>query len=89
MKQALGAWYARIDTHLLLQDFVRSENEATLYLKLLAVREKLLMSTYVDNLLITRNDDNLLLEFKDYMQVEFEMSDLGLMNYFLSLEVYQ
>lgn len=49
-----------VDAHLLFQDLWKSENEATLCSKLLAYSKNLLVSIYVDDLLITRNDDNLL-----------------------------
>eukprot|EP01018_Ginkgo_biloba_P013677 Gb_30759 [translate_table: standard] len=44
---------------------------------------------YVYDLIYTRNNENMLREFSVAMKSEFEMTDLGLMNYFLGIEVTQ
>ena len=43
---------------------------------------------YVDNLILT-GDDNLIKSCKEDLAREFEMKDLGLMHYFLGMEVWQ
>ena len=43
----------------------------------------------MDDILVTRSNSQLLKKFKEQMKQEFEISDLGLMNYFLGIEVYQ
>ena len=48
-----------------------------------------IVSIYVDNLLIARNNEELIGDFKIEMLKGFEMTNLGLMSYFLSLEVKQ
>ena len=82
MKQAPRVWYSRIDSHLIQLGFRRSENEATLYLKQNEDGLKLVVSLYVDDMLVTGSNVRLLVEFKMEMQDVFEMSDLGIMNYF-------
>ena len=47
------------------------------------------MSFYVDDLLITRSNELQIEEFKQEMMHVFEMTDLGLMTYFLGMEVKQ
>ncbi|XP_068304332.1 uncharacterized mitochondrial protein AtMg00810-like [Pyrus communis] len=44
---------------------------------------------YVDDLIFTENDAKMFDEFKKSMMKEFEMTDLGLMHYYLGLEVIQ
>lgn len=46
----------------------------------------LIICLYVDDLLFTGNDDDMFKDFKSSMMIEFEMSDLGLMHYFLGIE---
>ena len=89
LKQAPRAWYSRIDAYLIKQGFRRSENEATLYVKCFENGKFIVVSLYVDDLLVTGGDSQLLLQFKQDMEREFEMSDLGIMKYFLGMEVYQ
>lgn len=44
---------------------------------------------YVDDLIVTREDPAEIGEFKRQMTNEFEMSDLGLLSYYLGIEVGQ
>eukprot|EP01018_Ginkgo_biloba_P040026 Gb_26864 [translate_table: standard] len=47
------------------------------------------MVLYVDDLLITGNDVSMILDLKKDLQMNFEMIDLGLLHYFLGIEVWQ
>jgi hypothetical protein len=88
LKQAPRAWYSRIDTHLIQLGFNRSENETTLYLKQNEDGLQLVISLYVDDMLVTKSNVKLLAEFKREMQDVFELSDLGIMNYFFGMEIH-
>ena len=89
LKQAPRAWYSKVDSHLLQCGFTRSENEATLYVKKAKNGDLLIVSIYVDDMLVTGNDPRLISEFKKEMEDVFEMSDLGHMTYFLGMEISQ
>ena len=69
---------------MLQQGFKRSVNQLTLY-----VKYGLIVSLYVDDLLVTGGDSESVLQFKVEMEKVFEMSDLGLMKYFLGMEIQQ
>lgn len=47
------------------------------------------VSVHVDDLFVTGNNEALLKEFKTRKMKAFEMTDLGLMAYFLGMEVQQ
>ena len=49
----------------------------------------LIVVLYVDDLIFTGNDDYLVENFKTVMKDEFEMTDMGLLRYFLGIEVEQ
>ena len=49
----------------------------------------LIVSLYVDDLLLTRNNARLVEDFKQEMMKGFEMTDLGLMTFFLGMEIKQ
>ena len=51
--------------------------------------EFLIICLYVDDLLYTGSSTEMLVEFKEAMFNEFEMTDNGLMSYFLGIEVKQ
>ena len=42
---------------------------------------------YVDDLIFTGNNSELISEFKREMAAEFEMTNIGLMSYYLRIEV--
>ncbi|KAG8472893.1 hypothetical protein CXB51_034862 [Gossypium anomalum] len=69
--------------------FERSASEPTLYVKKNKTETQLVVSLYVDDLLVTGGDEVDLAEFKTKMKQTFEMTDLGLMTYFLGMEVNQ
>ena len=87
LKQAPRAWYSRIDNYLLNDGFRRSNNEPTLYIKEDRQGNILILCLYVDDMIYTRN--MLLDEFKATMTNVFEMTNLGLLKYFLGIEVKQ
>ena len=49
----------------------------------------ILVALYVDDLIFSSNNDGMIEEFKSTMTREFEMKDLGLLKFFLGLEVKQ
>ena len=87
LKQSPRVWYNRIDQYLLKDGFCRSNNEPTLYIKVNQQGKILILCLYVDDMIYTGN--MMLDEFKAAMKSEFEMTDLGLMKYFLGIEVEQ
>ena len=88
LKQAPRAWYETMDKHLTKLGFVRSQSEATLYVKTDDV-QLLIVSLYVDDMLVTGNQPRLIQSFKDEINKVFEMTDLGVMKYFLGMKVMQ
>ena len=87
LKQAPRAWYNRIDTYLIQSGFSRSQNEPTVYTKTDQDGKILIVCLYIDDMIYTGNIE--LTDFKHAMQSEFEMTDLGIMKYFLGIEVHQ
>jgi hypothetical protein len=60
----------------------------TLYMKHVD-GHKLIVSVYIDDLLIPGDKEQLVEEFKTNMKDTFEMNELGLLTYFLGMEVTQ
>ena len=87
LKQAPIAWYSRIDSYFQSHGFSKCSSEPTLYIKVNNQGKVLIVWLYVDDLIFTRNVSIEL--FKSTMKKEFEMTDLGLMKYFLGIEVSQ
>ena len=68
--------------------FRRGKSEPTLYIKSQG-QYTILLSLYVDDLIYTGNNTKMMMEFKEDMMKTFEMTDVGLMSYFLGIEVSQ
>ncbi|GAA0144763.1 transmembrane signal receptor [Lithospermum erythrorhizon] len=89
LKQALRAWFSRIERHFLNEGFQECTSESTLFTKRDAEGSLIIVSLYVDDLIITGNNEELMVQFKNSMVKEFDMTDLGRMNYYLGIEVVQ
>jgi hypothetical protein len=67
--------------------FTKSKAYSNLYFKVVEGGPIILL-LYVDDLFLT-GEEKLIIESKRKLVVEFEMKDLGMMHYFLGLEVWQ
>jgi len=89
LKQAQRAWNSRINRHFQANSFIKCPYEHALYTKKEKNRDFLLVCLYVDDLIFTKNNVRMIQEFKDSMIREFEMTDIGIMSYYLGIEVEQ
>jgi hypothetical protein len=87
LKQAPRAWYEKIDGYLMSLGFNKSVADPNLYYNIVG-GECLILVLYVDDLFLT-GSESLIVECKRALDSEFEMKDLGMMHYFLGLEVWQ
>eukprot|EP00253_Pinus_taeda_P032245 PITA_32245 len=87
LKQAPRVWYLRIDTYLQQMGFTKTDADPNLYY-IVVGDVPLILVLYVDDLFITRAE-KLISGCKDDLAMEFEMKVIGLMHYFLGLEVWQ
>ena len=87
LKQAPRAWYARIDNYLQGLGFSKSIVDSNLYIKVVQ-NQPLILVLYVDDMFLI-GEEHLIDECKRELATEFEMKDLGLLHYFLGLEVQQ
>lgn len=67
LKQAPRVWYERIDNHLTEMGFERSINEPTVYVKKTSNEILLIISLYVNDLLVIGSNNKLEIVFKDQM----------------------
>ena len=86
LKQAPRTWYDIIDSFLSSLGFTKSKADSTLYYKVEEWNPVILL-LYVDDLFVT-GEDGLIDDMKRKLAAEFEMKDLGMMHYFLSMEVW-
>eukprot|EP00253_Pinus_taeda_P002479 PITA_02479 len=87
LKKAPRVWYARMDTYLQRLGFSKSSADPNLYIKVVK-DEPVIFLLYVDDLLMIDVEARIQ-ECKKQLVAEFVMKDLGLMHYYLGLEVCQ
>eukprot|EP00253_Pinus_taeda_P004469 PITA_04469 len=88
LKQAPQTWYAKMDSFLLEIGFSRCHSDNIVYTKKVG-KSLIILVLYVDDLILTGSDPNLINHVKSNLKNKFEMTDLGHLHYFLSLQVLQ
>ena len=86
LKQAPCDWYTRIKNYFTRLGFIKSEGDVNLY-HIVVEGKLLIIVLYVDDLILT-DDEKVVKYYKEDLAREFEMKDLGLMHYFLGMEVW-
>ena len=86
LKQAPRAWYQELRTFLLQSGFTNSHTDTSLFV-LITAAHKLFILVYVDDLIITGDNNNLINSFVTALANRFSIKDLGPLTYFLGVEV--
>ena len=87
LNQEPHAWYTRIENYFTRLGFTKSEADANLY-QIVVDGKLLIIILYVDDLILA-GDEKLITSCKEDLAREFEMKDMGLLHYFLGLEIWQ
>ena len=88
LRQAPRAWNTKLDASLRKLGFAPCASEHGMYTRGVAV-SRVVVGVYVDDLIITGARLEELGAFKEEMRRLFKMSDLGLLSYYLGIEVKQ
>ncbi|GJU50929.1 putative ribonuclease H-like domain-containing protein [Tanacetum coccineum] len=88
LHQAPRAWYETLSTYLLDNEFHRGQIDKTLFIKRL-MGDILLVQVYVDDIIFGLTKKSLCDEFDQIMHNRFQMSSMGELTFFLSLQVKQ
>nr|GEW22933.1 zinc finger, CCHC-type [Tanacetum cinerariifolium] len=88
LSQAPRAWNVKLDQTLKSLDFKKCNLEQAVYTRR-SKTSTLIVGVYVDDLIITGTPKKEIDAFKSKMKDKFEISDLGLLAYYLGIEVTQ
>jgi hypothetical protein len=88
LRQAPQAWNAKLDSTLKGMGFGQSPHKAAIYRRGNG-GNALLVGVCVDDLVITSTKDADVSTFKEEMKATFQMSDMGLLFFYLGIEVHQ
>ncbi len=86
LKQAPRAWFERFSSVVRAAGFSTSEHDPALFVHT-SKRGRTLLLLYVDDMLITGDDQEYISFVKKKLSEQFKMSDLGVLSYFLGIEV--
>ena len=89
LKKESWAWYGKLIEHLLKLNYKNFNlDDVTLFVKKIG-RSIAYLIVYVDNLLITINNDDYITSINKDLQKVFDMTNLGLLHYYLGIKVAQ
>jgi hypothetical protein len=88
LKQAPRAWYAKMESYMLSQNFVCCKSDSNVYM-LRMTDSILFLVMYVDDLLITGFSTSTIIAVKRILHDRFLMMDMGLLHFFLGLDISQ
>ncbi|KAA8517060.1 hypothetical protein F0562_017122 [Nyssa sinensis] len=86
LKQAPRAWFAKFSCVVAQQGFTPSAYDSALFFRTTGAGIILIL-LYVDDMIITGDDLSGIRDLQHFLSQNFEMKDLGQLNYFLGLEV--
>ena len=86
LKQSPRAWYAKLSSVLLLNGLKRSAADSSLFVKR-GISGTTIVLVYVDDIVITGNDQTEIIKLKKLLHEKFAIKDLGALKYFLGLEI--
>lgn len=88
LKQAPRAWYEKMDSFLFSSHFTRCHSDHTVYIQR-QEGDLLILVLYVDDLILTGSSSSMIRSVQRALMEQFEMTDLGLLHFFLGLQVIQ
>ncbi|KAM2243723.1 hypothetical protein ACFX1S_010508 [Malus domestica] len=86
LKQSPRAWYAKLSSVLISVGFKSSNADSSLFVRTRAVGT-LVVLIYVDDLIITGDNTDEISTLKQSLRQRFAIKDLGILKYFLGIEV--
>ena len=86
LKQASRQWFAKLVSALTSHGFTQSKNDYSMFIKK-KDHHITIAAIYVDDILLTGTDSFTIDELKAFLHHSFSIKDLGLLHYFLGIEV--
>ena len=88
LKQASRQWYAKLTEVLYAKGYHHSSNDYSLFSKK-TDSSVVFLGVYVDDIIVTGDDEAEILALKQHLDQVFKIKDLGLVHYFLGIEILQ
>ncbi|KAL8135551.1 hypothetical protein AgCh_010260 [Apium graveolens] len=86
LRQASRQWFSKLVSELLYIGYTQSKNDYSLFIKKQADLITI-VAVYVDDIILTGNDNHNINNLKVHLDKVFNIKDLGFLSYFLGLEI--
>ncbi|KAF7113146.1 hypothetical protein RHSIM_RhsimUnG0156100 [Rhododendron simsii] len=84
--EASRQWFAKFFTALIDDGFIQSKTDYSLFTRS-RDQQFTVVLVYVDDIIVTCNNETDIRHLKEFLHHRFHLKDLGLLKYFLGLEV--
>lgn len=88
LKQASRQWYSKLSEALRTRSYQNSRNDYSLFYKR-TVSGKTFLAIYIDDILMTGDDESEMGSLKIFLDQQFKIKNLGKTHYFLGIEAIQ
>ena len=85
LKQSHRAWFGRFTQAMVSLGYRQSQSDHTMFIKHSLNGKLILLLVYVDDMIITGDDEIKKQTLKERLTAQFEMKDLGKLKYFLGI----
>jgi Reverse transcriptase (RNA-dependent DNA polymerase) len=86
LKQSPRVWYDKLSYSLLLHNFTKSSADSSMFVKHSDGTTTIVL-VYVDDIIVTGNNEKEIQTVKNYLKNKFDIKDLGRFKYFLGIEI--
>lgn len=89
LKQSPQQWYKRFDSFMVTRGYKRCEYDCCVYFKIVDDGSLVLLTLYVDDMLVAAKSKQKIKELKNLLSGEFDMKDLGTAKKILGIEIHR
>ena len=86
LKQSLHSWFSKFSQAIETFGMQKSKSDQSVFYKN-SSSSIILLVEYVDDIVITKSDSKGILSLKSFLHSQFHTKDLGMLKYFLGVEV--
>ena len=87
LKQSPRAWFGKFTKIMKLLEYRQCNGDHTLFFQYSSAQGITILIVYVDDIIITENNTAEAKRLEDHMLKHFEVKSLGLLKYFLGIEI--